>query len=197
MPAAHAAGIRLSKEHTMSIRSIRSIRSTRLSLAAALAAGVTAAAAVPAVPALASGSSHQRFTMTFVSVGGKDRPIRAVAAGPIRGTGTMTQRLVKETPHGEVLAATIKLPDGKVRLRVHDHESMRLDLRSCTAQELGHGTWKSVSGTGAYRTASGSGTFVRRGLIIGAFDQDARCLGQAAAPAVETGTVVTDGTASR
>lgn len=181
----------------MSVPSARSTRSTRLGLAAALVVGATAAAAVPALPALASGPSHQRFTMTFVSVGGKDRPIRVVAAGPIQGSGTMTQRLVKGTPHGAVLAATIKLPGGKVRLRVRDHESMRLDLRSCTARELGHGTWTIVSGTGAYRTASGSGTFVRRGLIVGAFDQDAHCLGQAAAPAAETGTVVTDGTATR
>lgn len=171
--------------------------STRLTLAVALAAGVTAAAAVPVLPALASGPSHQRFTMTFASVGGKDRPVRVVAAGPIHGTGTMTQHLVKETAHGGILAATIKLPDGKVRLRVRDHESIRLDPRSCTARQLGNGTWKIVSGTGAYRGAAGSGTFVRRAFIVGAFDDSARCLGESAAPTAEAGTVVTDGTATR
>ena len=111
--------------------------------------------------------------------------------------GTMTQRVVKETSHGDVLAATLKLPAGKVRLRVHDHESMRLDLRSCTARQVGKGTWRIVSGTGAYRGASGSGTFVRRALIVGAFDDSARCLGESAPPAAQAGTIVTDGTASR
>lgn len=171
--------------------------STRHRLALALAAGVTAAAVVPVLPALAAGPSHQRFTMTFISVGGKDHPVRVVAAGPIHGTGTLTEHVVKETPHGGVLAATIKLPDGKVRLRVHDRESMRLDLRSCTARQVGHGTWTIVSGTGAYRGASGSGTFVRRALIVGAFDADARCLGESAPPAAQAGTIVTDGTATR
>lgn len=171
--------------------------STRHRLTLALAAGVTAAAVVPVLPALASGPSHQRFTMTFASIADKDRPVRVVAAGPIQGTGTMTQRVVKETSHGDVLAATLKLPAGKVRLRVHDHESMRLDLRSCTARQVGKGTWRIVSGTGAYRGASGSGTFVRRALIVGAFDDSARCLGESAPPAAQAGTIVTDGTASR
>jgi hypothetical protein len=174
--------------------------STRLSLAVALAVGVTTAAAVPALPALASPAgpgSAQRFTMTFASVAGQDRPVHVVAAGPIHGTGTMTERVVKEGRHADVLAATIKLSDGKVRLRVRDHESMRLDLRSCTAQQRGTGTWRIVSGTGAYRHASGNGTFVRRAMIVGAFDDGAQCLGESAPPAAEAGTVVTAGTATR
>ncbi|HWU21314.1 MAG TPA: hypothetical protein VN088_07305 [Nocardioides sp.] len=175
--------------------------SHRLALAVSAAALVTAAA----TPALASGhpapartgAAHQRFAITFVTINGKDRPIRVVAAGPVSGRGTMTQRIVKQTATGGVLLATVTLPDGSVKLRVNDSDTSTVDLHSCTGRQSGKGTWRIVSGSGAYRNASGSGTFVRRVFIVGAFDRHAKCLGQSAPPVAETGTVVADGTAAR
>ena len=72
-----------------------------------------------------------------------------------------------------------------------------MNLRSCTATNVGKGTWKILSGTGAYSHAAGSGTFVRRTFIVGRFDSEGRCLGQSAVPAAETGTLVITGSASR
>ena len=181
-------------------------RSTRLALTVS-AAGLTAAAATslagpsPAAAGTASAPApahahHQRFAMTFVSAQGEDLPIRVVASGPIHGRGTMVQRPIKETANGGVLAVTITLTDGKVRLRVKDHESMKLNRRSCTARERGKGTWRIVSGTGAYRKASGHGSFVRSAYVVGAFDRSGHCLGQSAPPQASGGTVVADGVAA-
>jgi hypothetical protein len=159
-------------------------------------AGPALAAAHPVSHPVAARAAHQRFAADFVTVNGKDRPTHVVAAGPIAGRGTLTQKMLRETRDGAVLLATVSLPDGKVRLRVHDTDTLKLDLRSCTARQSGTGTWRIVSGTGAYAAASGSGTFVRRTFIVGAFGDDGRCLGESAEPAAVTGTVVLDGSAS-
>ena len=176
-------------------------------VAAALAAGLTVPALAHDTRATHDGSAaaehadsraaHQRFAMTFVTLGRRDRPTRVVAAGPIQGRGTMTQRIVKESRHGATLVATLALPDGKVRLQVKDTESTRLDRHTCTARETGTGSWRIVSATGAYRGSGGQGTFVRHAFDVGVFDGHGVCLGESAPPASAAGNVVADGTVSR
>jgi hypothetical protein len=168
-----------------------------------VAAGLAAAAIVPSVALASTGSpapartgAHQRFAMPSVTVGTHDRPARVIAAGPIQGRGTVAEKVVKQTSTGAVLLTTFTFANGSVRLRVNDSDTMKVDLHSCTATGLGKGTWRIVSGTGAYRNATGSGTFVRRTFIVGAFDSHAQCLGRSATPTAVTGNVVADGTAT-
>ena len=173
---------------------------------AVLAASVAAATLTAGVAVAAPGhdghhatarASHQSFAMTFLTLKGKDRPTHVVAAGPIHGRGTMVERVVHESRSATTLSSVITLPGGKVTLRVRDTGSISLDKHSCTARQNGKGIWKVVSGTGAYRGATGHGTFVRRAFVVGAFGGDGRCLGESAPPASVSGTVVATGSAAR
>jgi hypothetical protein len=173
-------------------------------------AGLVAGASAPALATTGQAGDHaaerpisraaatsQRFVMSYVTVNGKDRPSRVVAAGPIHGKATIVDTPIRETKDGVVLKSVITLPHGTVTLKADEKYAVSMHLRSCTAKNVGKGTWKIVSGTGAYGHASGSGTFVRRTFIVGAFDAQGRCLGQSAVPAAETGTLVITGSASR
>jgi len=164
-------------------------------VAAAVAGQTGHHAAEPPITRAAAAS--QRFVMSYVTVNGKDRPSRVVAAGPIHGKGTITDTPIRQTKDRVVLKSVITLPSGTVTLKANEKYAVSMNLRSCTATNIGKGTWKIVSGTGAYSHAAGSGTFVRRTFIVGRFDSEARCLGQSAVPAAETGTLVITGSTSR
>jgi hypothetical protein len=160
-----------------------------------LAGGHTGTAST--VTSAAGAAAHQRFVLSYATINGKDRPVRILAAGPIRGRGTIVDTPVRETKDGVILRSVITLPDGKVVLRANEKYTVAMNLRSCTAHNFATGTWKIVSGSGAYSDATGQGTFTRRTFIVGAFDKNGQCLGQSATPASETGNLVIDGSASR
>lgn len=177
---------------------------------ALVVAGLVAGASAPALamtghaghhavdhPASHAAATSQRFVMSYATVDGQDRPNEVVAAGSIHGTGTITDTPLRETRNGVVLKSVISLPDGTVTLKANETYVVSMNQRSCTATNVGKGTWTIVAGTGAYEDAAGRGTFVRRTFIVGVFDSDGRCLGQAAVPAAETGTLVITGSASR
>ncbi|WP_460467299.1 hypothetical protein [Calidifontibacter terrae] len=171
--------------------------SKRLNIALA-AVALTAGASVPAM-AMNSHSpapKSQRFVMSYVTVGDHDEPVRVTAAGPIHGEGTVLNTPVKETKNGAVIKTVLTFPGGTVQLQAVEKAGLKIDRDSCTAQNLGTGTWVIVSGTGAYANAHGKGTFVRRVYLVGAFDQQARCLGESAQPVASIGTLVVDGRAT-
>ena len=167
--------------------------------ASAPALAMTGQAGHPAAerPITRAAATSQRFVMSYVTVNGKDRPSHVVAAGPIHGKGTIADTPIRQTKHGVVLKSVITMPNGTVTLKANEKYAVSMNQRSCTAKNVGKGTWRIVSGTGAYGHAAGRGTFVRRTFIVGVFDRDGRCLGQSAVPAAETGTLVITGTASR
>jgi hypothetical protein len=175
------------------------------SLVLALAAAGLAVSAGAGAPALATAGqaghhqhgASQRFVMSYATVNGKDSPAEVVAAGPIHGTGTLVDTPLRQTRHGVVLRSVLTLPDGTVTLRAREKYVVSMNRRSCTATNIGRGTWRVVSGTGAYGHATGRGTFVRRTFIVGAFGSNGQCLGRSAVPAAETGTLVITGKAAR
>jgi hypothetical protein len=168
--------------------------------AAALAVALTALAATNLLDAAtaigASGSKPlpQRLTLFSASVRGKDAPIVVQAAGPIRGLGIETQT-EKNTANGQINYATLHLPNGTVRLVAPEKFVWRPDFRSCSATASGGGTFTITGGTGAYRRASGKGTFTSNGVMIGARDSHGNCLAKTQ-PTINYVTVTLIGTAA-
>lgn len=173
----------------------------RLTLTLA-AAGLLASATAPAMAMRGPDAAHpadnsQRFVMSYATVHGTDSPTSVTAAGPIHGQGSIVDTPIRETPHGVILRSVMTLPDGSVTLRADEEYSVKMDERTCTATNIGRGTWRVVSGTGAYEHTTGKGTFVRSTFIVGAFGDDGACLGRSAMPTAETGTLVLTGSAVR
>lgn len=168
--------------------------------AAFLAFALALAAAIVAGTAAASGAARakpvpQRFTLLSANVGGKDVPMAVEAAGQINGIGTETQT-DKETPGGQTNYATLHFAHGTVRLRAPEQFGWKANLRTCTATASGGGRFTIEGGTGAYRGATGKGSFTAHGILIGARSKSGKCLGENAPPAANYVTVKAVGTIS-
>jgi hypothetical protein len=161
-------------------------------LALALAASVVVGTAA------ASGAANakplpQRFTLFSANVRGKDVPMAVEAAGQINGIGTETQT-DKDTPGGQTNYATLHFARGTLRLLAPEQFDWKANLRTCTATASGGGTFTIEGGTGAYRGATGKGTFTAHGILIGARGKSGACLGESAPPAANYVTVTAVGT---
>lgn len=148
------------------------------SAAALVAAATAAAGAVTSLGgAPATERLPQRFTLSFLTVGGTDEPVYVSARGPISGVGTVTQT-ERETPEGQVNYVTLRLQDGTVRLVARERYGVRLNRRACTGTPWGDGTFEITGGTRAYRGASGQGTLSVGGLVMAQRTATGRCLGE-------------------
>jgi hypothetical protein len=161
-----------------------------LVLCIAGAFGVAIATASPAA---------QRFTLSEAdsSIGTGHKPIllRVSASGPISGNGTGVLRTIPAG--GNVDHVTVRLAKGSVYLVATDTRAVvHPDLRACKAKLVGRGTFTITGGTGAFRGASGKGTYNRTGTLIGARSASGACLGHKAMPKASYATVTMTGTAT-
>lgn len=173
------------------------VRTHRVAVVFIVALAVLAAANVLGAAATigASGSKllPQRFTLFTASVRGKDVPVVVQAAGPISGLGTETQT-EKNTSNGQVNYAMLRFANGTVRFVAPETFAWKPDFRTCSATASGGGTFRITGGTGAYRGATGKGTFTSHGVMIGARDSHGNCLSKAQ-PTVNYVTVTLAGKA--
>jgi hypothetical protein len=146
---------------------------TRLTLAA-IAITATAAACAVTPPALARTtvrSGTERFTMSGTTIGATAGPVRVVARGPIRGSGTA--RLVE---HGARSSGTLRLPAGRVFVTfVGRHRAIHRHARRCSATIAFSGRFAIRGGTGRYAGAAGHGTFTEHRRLTGARTSHGAC----------------------
>lgn len=126
--------------------------------------------------ASAHGLDMQSFTLMFTTQDGVDQPARVIAKGPIAGAGIETQT-EEEIGDQQISYAVMHLPDGAVSAVFRENFAWSINLRACMARGTGGGTFTITGGTPAYAGASGEGTFVDRGTLIGARDRAGHCLG--------------------
>lgn len=171
--------------------------STQIRRAAALVVALATASGLGTSLAGASASNPraQNFTLFSANVRGKDAPMAVKAAGPIAGIGTESQNDT-DTHGGQVNYVTLHFAKGTLRLIAPERFGWKPDLPSCTATANGNGAFTIKGGTGAYRGATGKGTFTARGVLIGARSPNGTCLGEKAPPTVNYVTVTLTGTIS-
>jgi hypothetical protein len=128
----------------------------------ALVVGIVAGVMLSAVPVSAQ-TGNQRFTVIISGQGEGDPDIsRVVAAGPIRGVGTVE---FDETNENNL---RFVFPDGSITFDAPDgEESEEFNERTCSGSFTFSGTFTITEGTGAYEGASGSGTFEGKGRFFG------------------------------
>jgi hypothetical protein len=130
----------------------------------------------------------QRFTIYSANIANKDAPMLVAASGPISGIGLVT---TSDAPGA--VPITLALPKGKVFLSAQGDFRWKPDFATCTATRDIRGTYTITGGTGAYRSATGKGTFREHGAGIGARSSSGKCLQRFKVNYV---TVVLTGTAS-
>ena len=152
-------------------------------------AASTASSAAATDPA--SAPHRERFTISGKTIRGKQGPIKVVASGPIRGTGT-----ARFTEHGNTSNGTFRMPGGNVFVRfIGTRFVAHPDPRACTATFEYQGTFTIRGGTRRYRNASGKGSFTEHREWIGQRDKAGHCLPQAP-PATITARNIARGTAT-
>jgi hypothetical protein len=129
----------------------------------------------------ASSSHREHFMISGKTIRGKEGPIKVLASGPIRGTGTA--RFIE---HGNISNGTFRLPGGKVFITFSGTRFVpHLHPRACTATFEYDGTYTIHGGTRLYRNATGKGAFTEHRTYIGQRDETGHCLRQAP-PAIIT-----------
>jgi hypothetical protein len=131
----------------------------------------------------------QRFTIYSANIASKDAPMLVEATGPISGVGLVTATAAT----GNTVPLTLSLPKGKVLLSAQGDFGWKPDFATCTATRDIRGTYTITGGTGAYRSATGKGTFREQGAGIGVRSSSGKCLERFKVNYV---TVVLTGTAS-
>ncbi len=95
---------------------------------------------------------------------------QVVAAGPIRGVGTVE---FDETNEDIV---RFVFPDGSITLDAPTTEETEdFNERTCSGSFTFSGTFEISEGTGAYEGATGEGTFAGKGRFIGQRNPDGSC----------------------
>lgn len=150
------------------------LRTTRAKLAITL---LPIAAAIGLAAGASSASPKQlpeRFTIYSANVANKDMPELMQATGPISGIGTAKPN---DDAPGNTVPITVTLAKGKVFMAARGANfQWKPNLKTCTATAVNRGTYTISGGTGAYRGATGGGTFHEHGAAIGARGRDGACL---------------------
>lgn len=144
----------------------------RLGRAAATTALLTLAVAA-AGWAGGTGSQPQLFTVYSANVADRDAPTLVEGSGAIHGIGSAT---AKDDSTSTTVPLTFSFAHGKLFLRARDVFSWKPDPATCTATEDSRGPYRIVGGTGAYRGATGGGTFVEHGAAIGVRAANGTCV---------------------
>jgi hypothetical protein len=114
----------------------------------------------------------QRLTIYSANVADKEAPALGEATGPISGIGLVTFR---DAP-GNAVPFTLVLPKGTVSFSARGDFRWKPDFATCTATRDIRGTYTITGGTGAYRSATGKGTFSEHGAGIGVRNSNGKCL---------------------
>jgi hypothetical protein len=139
-----------------------------------------------ALAASAFGAAHaapQRFTISESDSSiAKNHPqpvaVHVRAVGPIAGKGTGVIRTIPAG--GKVDHVVLRFPNGTVTLEATDtFAAVHPNYAACKAALVGRGTFSIMSGTGAFAGASGQGTYVRSGTLIGRRSSSGACLPRA------------------
>jgi len=117
-------------------------------------------------------ATKQRFVLYAGNLHNRDIVDVLQAKGPIHGVGIARPN---DDATGAAVPITVKLPDGKVFLKAKGPFVWKPDLAACTATEHDRGTYRIVSGTGAYQGASGRGRYSERGAGVGVTASDGSC----------------------
>jgi hypothetical protein len=132
---------------------------------------------IAAAAASAAQSGKQRITATFLTIGRSDKPTHVIARGPINGIGEATQT-EKQTKSGQINYVTLHFEKGTVRMVAKEPRfGWKLDPRTCTGSAYGSGTFTITGGTGAYKHATGNGTFSTTGTAIVQRSPRGKCRG--------------------
>ncbi|HEX7276637.1 MAG TPA: hypothetical protein VF244_04620 [Acidimicrobiales bacterium] len=119
----------------------------------ALLLGVTA-------PATAATTGAQSFTIYFID----DAAGTVVAKGPVAGTGTETE--ISNDGEGTGIDLAV-FKNGSVKiLHTETDFSDSFNESTCVGRFRGEGDYTLISGTGAYKGVSGSGTFSYKGTFF-------------------------------
>jgi hypothetical protein len=121
----------------------------------------------PSAAMAVSGNQTFRTLTVGTTPANVDRTV--IAAGPISGVGTERILSMKELPNGATrVRAAWDFPNGTVYVTmiVHTHFQGEPTPPSCRVVATINGTWRITGGTGAYRNASGHGTFTGLGQIL-------------------------------
>jgi hypothetical protein len=142
---------------------------------AVIAAGSAGAAPRAAAP--------QSFSVSFLTIGGADKPVYVVARGPINAVGTATQ--TEKDDHGvAVNYAVLHFAGGSVALTAREPRfGFKMNPRTCSGPAYGGGTWTITGGTGAYAGATGHGEFSTGGTAIAQRSRAGVCRGEKTPPA--------------
>ena len=144
-------------------------------VAAALALTASALAAAHAAP--------QRFTISEADNSiapnhAQPVSVHVRAVGPIAGEGSGVIRTIPAG--GKVDRVVLTLPKGTVSLKATDtFAAVHPNYAACKAALVGRGTFSIISGTGAFAGATGNGTYVRSGTLLGRRSSTGTCLPKA------------------
>lgn len=118
----------------------------------------------------ASAVTERSRSQTFILYGAGstfDHPISVAGAGPISGVGSFEIVDERSGPHSDDFTAELVFPGrGTVTMEVRGQSSITLDPRTCAGSQTGRVHWTITGGTGAFDTASGSGTGTYTGRFV-------------------------------
>ena len=136
-------------------------------LAALIAAAVTLALVAPG-PASASSERSGRQTFILYGAGSTfNHPISVFAAGPISGAGSFEIVDERSSEQGDDFTAELVFPGrGTVTIEVRGQSTITFNPRTCAGSQTGNIRWTITGGTGAYTSASGSGTGTYTGSFV-------------------------------
>ncbi|HVW79582.1 MAG TPA: hypothetical protein VHB69_01405 [Mycobacteriales bacterium] len=120
----------------------------------------------------ATGSAQkQHFTLYSGNLHDKDLVDVFQATGAITGVGTARADDEAKGP----IPLQVSLPGGTLLIKANVAFHWRPNLSACTATDHDTGTYRVVSGTGAYAGTTGSGTYVENGAGVGVRASDGSC----------------------
>jgi len=116
-------------------------------------------------PAQAAPAGNERLIVTFV--GADTSPGRVVAAGPIRGLGSVTDSDFQAGPDGTFTARSILIfPEGKIVVTMRGTANDSFDPRTCVGSFTNAGVFTITGADGRFSGATGGGRFVSRGKFF-------------------------------
>ena len=137
--------------------------STRIRLLATMLGLIAALLSLPS--AVATGGPHGDRAGRIHFIGLSNNP-NSNSGDPVIGLGVIHAKGVDKVINNH--KDRFVFPKGAVVIRHHRQgQSQHFDKKACYGVFTEHGTWKAAGGTGAYRNASGGGTYRVKATFVG------------------------------
>ena len=144
---------------------------TTAAVAVATAATITGFALNDSVAA--TPSHHEHFRIYSGNVNDHDLTEIFAGHGPVHGVGVAVP---DDDAPDNAIPVVVTMPNGDtLDFTAHGAFNWVPNLAACTATEHDTGTFTVTGGTGRYRHAHGSGTYVENGVGIGNRDSEGNC----------------------